>query len=156
MKEVDVGAGIIFRKINGTREILLIQRDKKDHWPLFWEYPRGKCKNNEKIKECAKREIKEETGLNVKIIKFIDEFVYQSEKKKSTQFNFLCLVDSNSEVKLSFEHQDYKWISSLAIAKLYLTSEMYKILEKSEILKYSDKESEIDEIIEENIKYILK
>ena len=88
--KVLVAAGIIVRTNHesGDEELLLIQRSPADKWPLLWEIPRGKCdhvqKNgeNEKILHCLKREIKEEVGLDIRIIKLIDIFEYSSKDRK--------------------------------------------------------------------------
>jgi ADP-ribose pyrophosphatase YjhB (NUDIX family) len=59
-------------------KILLIKRGNepfKDMWAL----PGGRLENNETTEECAIREMKEETGLQVKIIKLIG--VYSDPKR---------------------------------------------------------------------------
>ena len=41
---IPVTAGLIVKEgENGEKLLLLIQRAKEDHWPNFWEAPRGKC-----------------------------------------------------------------------------------------------------------------
>ena len=57
IKKVNV-AGAVIKKTDeeGNDYVLLIQRDADDHWPLIWEFPRGKCdkgdsKDIEKLKE---------------------------------------------------------------------------------------------------------
>lgn len=163
-KKINVSCGVVYRvnKATGNKEVLVIQRHKKDHWPLFEELPRGKCDKgeDENIELCLKREIKEETGLNVKIEKFIDSFSYLADKGKrlSICYCFLCRIkDDNSKVKLSHEHQSFRWISSLSLLKNILMSDMYNIVEKSGILNYSDKNIKIDKIIkEQNKKFKLR
>ena len=112
IKEIAVaGAVIIKSNPEGNDSVLLIQRSITDHWKLIWEFPRGKMNKNEKfIKTTLKREVKEETGLDIDIVKYIDKYEYIAEngRRKSTQYNFLCkLTNSNQTIKLSKEHQDY-------------------------------------------------
>lgn len=55
---------IFFKEKNGTEKILLIKRDKepfKDQWAL----PGGFLEDEEPLEVGAKRELKEETGLQV-------------------------------------------------------------------------------------------
>jgi bis(5'-nucleosidyl)-tetraphosphatase len=136
-EKVNVSAGIIFKEQRGEKPaLLLIQRDENDHWPLFWEIPRGKCDNgnSEKLVPCLKREIKEETGLDVIPLKFIDKFQYTADKGKrlSTQHNFLCkMKNPDQPVKLSKEHQDYKWITTLGEAELLVLPDMKKSIAKA-------------------------
>ena len=140
LKKRKVGGGIVIRNNNETSEILLIQRSSKDHWPLRWETPRGGCdkfKEFESIIDCIKREVKEESGLDVIPVQFIDRFDYLSKEKNTltTQHNYLCkLKDKNQEVKLSKEHQDYKWIPTVNHAQIQLlvsTKEMYHSIMKA-------------------------
>lgn len=142
-KEINVaGAVIIKNNEEGTQSVLLIQRSKKDNWPNVWEFPRGKCDkgDNDKLKDCLKREVKEETGLDVEIIEFIDKYEYIADrgKRKSTQFNFLCrMINPEQKVKLSFEHQSYRWITSVGEVELLVPSEMKKTISK--VLNQSEK-----------------
>ncbi len=135
IKKIPVAAALIIKEnINGIRKLLLIRRSKTDSWRMVWEYPRGKCDKGDKtLKDCLKREVKEETGLDVNIEKYLGKFKYVADNgtRISTQFNFLCtLKDKNQKVKLSFEHDGYKWISTLAEAELLVPSEMKKIISK--------------------------
>ena len=51
------GAGVIL--INERNEILLGKRTDNG----FWDYPAGSMEMGESFEECARREVKEETGL---------------------------------------------------------------------------------------------
>jgi len=63
-KIIKAAGGLVFY----NEKILFIYRNKK------WDLPKGKLENNESIKSCALREVKEECGIkNLKIIDFIGE-----------------------------------------------------------------------------------
>jgi 8-oxo-dGTP pyrophosphatase MutT (NUDIX family) len=155
VKEINVAGAVITKTMEDeTKSILLIQRDKNDHWPLIWEFPRGKANPGENnIKKILKREVKEETGLDIEIIKYIDKYEYLADQgtRKSTQYNYLCTVKNpDQKIKLSKEHQDYKWVSSMGEIELFVPSEM-----KKTILKVLNRDYQIvnypktDEVIEE-------
>ena len=140
LKKRKVGCGIVIRDNNGSFELLLIQRSKDDHWPLYWESPRGGCDKLDKpeaVIDCIKREVKEESGLDVTPIQFIDRFNYLNKEKKTltTQHNYLCkMKDKHQEIKLSKEHQDYKWIEISKHAQIQLlvsSKEMYHTIMKA-------------------------
>ena len=124
--EMNVAAGVVLRNDPNNitiDQILLIQRAEDDNWPNYWEIPRGKCDKgkNEDLIKCLKREIKEETGIDIEPIKLIDKFDYVADegKRKSTQHNYLCkLSNNNQQVKLSKEHQRFRWVSSLSEVQL--------------------------------------
>lgn len=134
--EMNVAAGIIMKEgDNGEKMVLLIQRAVDDHWPNFYEFPRGKCDKgkNENIRKCAIREIKEETGLDVKIEEFLGKFIYYADegKRKNTCYNYLCSMKNvNQKIKLSSEHQTYRWITQVGEAKLMVLPDQLRFIEK--------------------------
>jgi 8-oxo-dGTP pyrophosphatase MutT (NUDIX family) len=133
-KHIDVACAIIVREDEeDNRQVLVLQRAANDHWPLHYDLPRGKCDKpiGEDIMHCLKREIKEETGLDIIPLKYLGQFEYEADngKRISTQYNYLCKQEnSNQEVKLSKEHDSFKWIMSGGEAELLLPSEMKKIV----------------------------
>ncbi|MDR3798970.1 MAG: NUDIX hydrolase, partial [Terracidiphilus sp.] len=52
----------MFRKINGSAEVLLLRNDRNE-----WELPGGRPEADETPEECLSREILEETGLVVEV-----------------------------------------------------------------------------------------
>jgi len=162
MKKVNVAGAIIIKMGDeGKPVVLLIQRSADDHWPLYWEIPRGKCDKGDdtNITKCLKREIKEETGLDIYPIKFVDKFQYVADngKRVSTQYNFLCLMkNENQEVKLSKEHSNFKWVYSVGEVELLVNSELKRSIAKAfnyreQIVNY-DLDNEVIQKIEESIR----
>ena len=135
-RKVNAAAGVIMKADeNDRKQILLIQRSADDHWPHHWEFPRGKCDHGktEDVIQCAKREIKEETGLKVRVVALIDTFQYLADRGKrlTTCYNYLCELDpEGQEVKLSKEHQDFKWISEVGEAEMLALPDQKKTIEK--------------------------
>jgi len=162
-KRVNVAGGIIFKEQLGEKPaLLLIQRAKDDHWPNFFEFPRGKCDNgpNEALIACLRREVKEETGLDIIPLKYIDKFSYTADKgtRLSTQHNYLCkMKDPNQKIKLSKEHQGYQWITTPGEAELIVLPEMKRSIMKAfeivdpntQLVNYPDNNFTPDQTIEE-------
>ncbi len=104
----------IFREQNGKLEFLLLKRSPKQYYPNIWQMVTGKIKENELAYQTALREIKEETSLtpeNIWVAPTVNSF-YSPDK------DYICLlpvfaakVKFDSEVKLSKEHTEYKWLS---------------------------------------------
>jgi len=71
MKEISAG-GVVYRHVDGKLQIQLIQ-DRYGKISL----PKGKMEPGETVEETALREIAEETGMEGKIIKPIDQIKYK-------------------------------------------------------------------------------
>jgi len=95
-------------KINVARKYALL--DKKN----IWDFPGGRLDSGESEKIGLKREVLEETGLKIKIIKKVGTWNFISlANKKIDVVNYLCKVDDLSSLKnisLSEEHETFKWI----------------------------------------------
>jgi len=160
-----VAAAVIVKEgDNGERLILLIQRAKSDAFPNHYEFARGKCDKgkNEDLIKCCKREAKEETGLDIIPIKEIDIFEYLADggTRKSICHNFLCIMkDSNQKVKLSFEHQDHRWIQSVGEAENLVLPDQKKTIAKvfnldKQIINYPENNFSKNNQIEEYLNLI--
>ncbi|MEK6952996.1 MAG: NUDIX domain-containing protein [Nanoarchaeota archaeon] len=118
--EPTVGA-LIF---NSENKILLVRSNK---WKDKYVIPGGHIELGEKMENTLKREIKEETNLDIFDIKFItfQEFIFDStfyKKKHFIFFDFACKTNYK-EVKLNSEGQEYVWVSLDKALKL--TTEPY-------------------------------
>lgn len=71
--------GVIFRKVNSAVEVALIAVKEGKVWGL----PKGLRENGEGIAKTAHREVKEETGLDGRIIKMIDHIQYFYAQKEA-------------------------------------------------------------------------
>lgn len=69
--------GLITRKNNNHKEILLISFDHKSY-----SFPKGHQEPNETLRECAVRECFEETGLRTEIIKKLPKLRYVNPETK--------------------------------------------------------------------------
>lgn len=58
---VIAAGGVVWRESRGTRQVLLVHRPRYDDWSL----PKGKLTTHEHVLLAARREIEEETGLQV-------------------------------------------------------------------------------------------
>jgi len=100
-----------FIKRNG--KFLIVKRSETDDFlPGIHEIPSGGVDEGEDLETALRREVIEETGLNIlSIDRYINYFDYISGSgKKARQFNFLVSVDEDAPVILnSVEHSEYSW-----------------------------------------------
>ena len=76
LHEKSCGA-IVYRKYHGNTEILLIKHINSGHW----SFPKGHVEGDETEEETAKREIMEETGIDVNLDTTFREIVSYSPRK---------------------------------------------------------------------------
>ena len=97
---------------NSNNEILIVKKaegEKVDGG--LWTVPGGKIDPQERIIDGLKREIKEESGVDITDYQWIGEDVFESNGYWFHGQHFLCNVDNNPQVILEKNLTDYKWIS---------------------------------------------
>ncbi len=117
--------------INQTDELLLVKSHK---WPGKYVVPGGHVELGERLEEAAIREAKEETGLDIYDLKFINfqQFIHDPAFWKYRHFiffDFLCKTHS-LEVKLNDEAQEHVWVRLDAALRLPLDSYTRTSVEK--------------------------
>ena len=106
--EPTVGA-LIF---NQEGKALLLKSDK---WRNKYVIPGGHIELGETMEDALRREVKEETGLDIYDIEFasLQEFIFDEtfhEKRHFIFIDFVCKTDLN-DVVLNAESQEYVWVS---------------------------------------------
>lgn len=105
---------VIIRREENDIFYLLLYRKAHGNYKESWDFPRGLIEKNEIPEDTVKREISEETGLtNLKFIKGFKETIKWFYKKGgmlvSKEATYFLAETNNKEVKLSSEHDDYRW-----------------------------------------------
>jgi nucleoside triphosphatase len=124
--EVALGALIL----NDNGEIFLAKSHK---WHNLWIVPGGHLEYGETFEDCIKREVKEETNLDVIDIKFLDvlESIKSPEFHNERHFVFLDFTCKTitSEVILNSELQEHKWVTPEEGLKMNINSSTRKFIE---------------------------
>lgn len=120
---------------------MILRAARKDDRPEFWDIPKGELEKGESGIEAAKREVKEETGIeNFKFIedfKFTARYFIKREEKTIPKFVAVFLAEAkNEKIKLSFEHDIYEW-ASLDEALKKLSTMKKALISADEFLKKS-------------------
>jgi 8-oxo-dGTP diphosphatase len=111
-----VGVGVIIEK-NG--QVLLIKRTNV-HGAGTWSTPGGHLEYGESPEECAIREVKEETGVNIGDVKFrgiTNDFFEASEKHYITIWMVGRHLSGEPVVNTDGEASDIGWFSWDALPK---------------------------------------
>ena len=122
-KIIKAGGGVVK---NNNDQILFIYRLKK------WDLPKGKLDKGETIRDCAKREVEEETKVKVNLKqKIISTWhTYTRNKKfilkKTTWFKMDCVDDSKMKPQKKEKIEKVEWMNNSTIKEILLNS--YKTL----------------------------
>lgn len=134
--------GVIYRNVDKGIEVALIAVKEGTVWCL----PKGLVEEGENIARTAHREVKEETGLDGKIIKKIDhiEYFYSHKEKEETiryfkiVYFFLMEYTGGDVSEHDKEVDDCKWFSiNEAIKKIEYEDER-EIVRKAKEMIASD------------------
>src|ERR1051325_2680995 len=106
---VTVG-GLIF---DGSGLVLLVRTHK---WSNLWGIPGGKIKWGETSVEALRRELREETSLEIADIKFVlvQDCIHSKEFYRDAHFvllNYTCRCAVPAVVKLNDEAREFRWVT---------------------------------------------
>ncbi|MDP2750286.1 MAG: NUDIX domain-containing protein [Nanoarchaeota archaeon] len=110
LKRTRAAKAFIVKEDAEDKLILIIKRRMDDvQRPGIWEVPGGRIADDEDLIAGLKRETKEETNLDIEIIKPINLRNFtRADGQKIAMTLFLC-KSLNDNVQLSKEHTDFEW-----------------------------------------------
>lgn len=107
--------------INSGHKYLMLKRSEKSKiYPGIWQMVTGKIDEGESTTDAVIRELHEETGLKAEkifVVPKINSFYFPTNDKIVLSPVFLAIVNETN-VKISDEHCEYKWVSYDEAAKL--------------------------------------
>ena len=115
LHEKSCGA-IVYRRFHGNVEILLIKHVNSGHW----SFPKGHVEGDETELETARREIKEETGLDVILDQTFRETVSYSPKRDTQKVvvYFLALARNYDFVPQEEEIAEIRWVDIVRATRM--------------------------------------
>jgi len=99
--------------IINEEKVLILKRNKSDGLSGMWDFPGGRLDFGESLSKGLRREVLEESGLEIlKIsspLSITTFFPLNNRSKQTIRIIYLC--KASGKVKLSKEHNEYKWIA---------------------------------------------
>jgi 8-oxo-dGTP diphosphatase len=89
--------------------VLAARRSESMNMPHKWEFPGGKIQQSETKEACLEREIMEELGIVVSIVKPFPPNTHEYPETTVTLYPFLCRIESGV-ISLS-EHSEVAWLT---------------------------------------------
>lgn len=120
--------------VSGKEKVLLLKTNSKMYENSYWSIVNGGVDNEETFEASAKRETLEETGLGIVDLiysGYTSKYEYPKGNLREKKI-FIGLVN-NEDVKLSDEHEDFKWVQLNELKETFSWTEPKEVLD--EIMK---------------------
>ena len=119
--------------LNEKNEILLTKRsEEEDFLPGYWELAGGGIDYGETPQEGLSREIMEECGIEIEIIKPVAANTYFIKELQRIEITFLCKAVNPKDLKLNWEHSDFKWLKVKDIYRMKISDYVRDIIKSVE------------------------
>jgi len=109
---VRVAIAVIFDAEN--KNVLIGRRTDKQPLGGYWEFPGGKCDSNETPEECLVREVREETGIEVEILRSWSPIDHTYTHAAVRIYPFICRHKTGNPQPLSTS--ELRWIRADELA----------------------------------------
>jgi 8-oxo-dGTP diphosphatase len=93
---------------------LITRRKAGTHLAGLWEFPGGKCEEGESLKDCLRREVREELGIEItEPVPF--QTIRHDYPEKSVELHFFrCTIKAGTAQVLGCD--DLKWVTAKELA----------------------------------------
>jgi 8-oxo-dGTP pyrophosphatase MutT (NUDIX family)/predicted DNA-binding protein len=123
LKVITIGLAVIVNKDN---KVLIGARKFKDKWVenLSWVFPGGNLDSLDFSRD-VQNEVKQETGLDVKVNSLVASRIHPDSGFKSLQINalyFYCSPISDKKLRPGGDLKSLKWVSPTDVFKYFTTS----------------------------------
>lgn len=126
-----IGVGAVV--FNDRHEILLIKRGKAPNYGQ-WMVPGGTLEWGESLEECAVREVREETGVEIEIETFV-EIIEAIHRGRGADFHFVIMDFAARAVSgkpsASSDALEAVWAGLDALAPYRLSKELLAVIDKA-------------------------
>lgn len=129
MRDAVAGGGVVIRRGERGHEVVLAGRDG------MWVLPKGTPDGDEPIEDCATREVREETGLDVRIVSPLGSidywFALPRERVHKVVHFFLMEALGGDVSRHDHEYEEVRWVA-VDDARRMLAFDTYReILERA-------------------------
>jgi len=94
-----------------------------------WDFPGGKINFNEDVEHCLKREVKEETNLDIKNLKILKSFNLKFNNVSVITVVYFAEISCDSSISVSHEHSEYNFFSKSEIKNLNMPQNLKNIID---------------------------
>ncbi len=122
----EVGAGIVLK----AGRVLVQTRAEPGRYQGYWEFPGGGREEGESIEECTCRELMEELGFEVRVLRRFDRMEWEYPGVQVRVDFMLCAAADDLAQPVALEGQEFRWASVDELAELQFLPANLQVLEK--------------------------
>jgi mutator protein MutT len=111
MNLIEVSAGLVFRE----GRLLITQRPDGGHLAGLWEFPGGKREPGESFEDCLRRELREELGLDIEEVEWIESITHDYPEKTVHLRFFRCACKQGEPRALGCAA--FRWVSAAELGE---------------------------------------
>jgi len=101
---------VVCALIERQGRVLIARRPTNKHLALKWEFPGGKVDGGETPQAALIREIKEELGCDVVIVRALPRFTHTYDRTIIEMIPFVCHLAAGSPAPTPAEHVAIAWV----------------------------------------------
>jgi 8-oxo-dGTP diphosphatase len=118
--------------INDGKVLILKRSEDEEVGGGTWENVGGKIEFGEELETALMREVREETGLDVRVERILYATTFKtSPTRQIVLLTYLCTTDGK-EISISTEHMDYLWATEAQL-KVRLPIEILNDFERNDV-----------------------
>ena len=107
---------------DGHGRVLVAQRPAHKHLALKWEFPGGKVDAGEMPESALARELREELGIAIEIVRALPRFTHDYGTVVIDMLPFICRLAPGSAAPHPHEHVTLRWVSPAKLSTLDLAA----------------------------------
>jgi 8-oxo-dGTP pyrophosphatase MutT (NUDIX family) len=104
---IQAAGGLLVRRHGGGLQIALVHRPVHQDW----SYPKGKLEDGETHEEAARREVREETGMSCRLLRFVGHVEYTDRKGRPKVVAYWVMAPESGSFAVNAEVDELRWLS---------------------------------------------
>ncbi len=104
---VRAAGGLVVRRHGGTLEIAVVHRPGHQDW----SFPKGKLEEGETLDVAAVREVREETGMTCRLLRFLGRTEYVDRKGRPKAVDYWIMVVVEGFFTPNIEVDQLRWLT---------------------------------------------
>ena len=104
---IQAAGGLVVRRHAEGLEILVVHRPVHEDW----SFPKGKLEQGESLEDAALREVREETGMACRLLRFIGHTDYVDRKGRPKAVAYWVMSAESGRFTSNDEVDELRWLS---------------------------------------------